>query len=91
MLCLPAASEAMSRSGLYKLCLSKCRAMQQWVLYKPWNIVHLSTNKALFIHYLTPLLPYRLLKYQLCANPLTCNPYGVGTSANPGLATGCRT
>ena len=39
----------------------------------------------------TTLVPYRLLKYQLCASPLTCNPYGVGTSANPGLATGCRT
>lgn len=36
---------------------------------------------------LTP--PYLLLKYQLKASPFTSSAYGVGTSASPGLATGC--
>ncbi len=34
--------------------------------------------------------PYLLLKYQLKANALISVLYGVGTSPNPGLATGCR-
>ena len=33
---------------------------------------------------------YRLLKYQLKANPFVSIAYGVGTSPKPGLATGCR-
>ena len=33
---------------------------------------------------------YLLLKYQLNASEFTSLPKGVGTSPNPGLATGCR-
>ena len=33
---------------------------------------------------------YRLLKYQLKANPFVSTAYGVGTSPKPGRATGCR-
>jgi hypothetical protein len=33
--------------------------------------------------------PYLLLKYQAKAPALVASPNGVGTSAKPGLATGC--
>ena len=64
------------------LCNSEC--------YTSLGVLYIFQPTRHFLRYLTSLV-YRLLKYQLCANPLTCNPYGVGTSANPGLTTGCRT
>src|SRR5580700_63231 len=41
------------------------------------------------VHSMLRLSIYLLLKYQVKANWLVVSPNGVGTSAKPGLATGC--
>ena len=42
-----------------------------------------------FIQLPIPKHVYLLLRYQLNASPFCSRLYGVGTSASPGLATGC--
>ena len=56
----------------------------------PTNAVHGSHNSQMRIYMLMYCTSaYRLLRYQLKANPFCSIVYGVGTSPRPGLATGC--